>query len=165
MSTLNARLILTDHSPLPVPERPCEGVSRSVGCDALFGCLEYSCWWRSSCSGDVQVFKLKRKMWCWHLICWEEKTLLGEKVLSTCSSYCVCTNAQFIWIWSSCACAWVKRNKGCLMHVLMSGNTLYAYKKMCNINNMLCEKEFWWVLQREIVAYQTLESVHRLSTL
>ena len=35
MSTLNVRLILTDHSPLPVPERPCEGVSRSVACDAL----------------------------------------------------------------------------------------------------------------------------------
>ena len=39
MSTLSARLILTDHSPLPVPERPCESVSQSVGCDALFGCL------------------------------------------------------------------------------------------------------------------------------
>ena len=46
-----------------------------------------------------------------------------------------------------------------------SGNTLDAYKKMCNINNMLCEKEFQWVLQRGIVAYQTLESVHMLAML
>ena len=39
MLTLSARLILTDHSPLPVPERPCEGIYQSVGRDALFDFL------------------------------------------------------------------------------------------------------------------------------
>ena len=63
MLTLSVRLILTDHSPLPVPERPCEGVSQSVGCDAFFVGL-------STFADDealavmYKVFKLKRKMWC-----------------------------------------------------------------------------------------------------
>ena len=61
MSTLNARLILTDHSPLPVPEHPCcEGLSQSVGCDAFFVGL-------STLADDetlvvmYKVFKLKEK--------------------------------------------------------------------------------------------------------
>ena len=58
-----------------------------------------------------------------------------------------------------------KKPKRCLMHVLMNGNTLYAYKKMCKSNNMLCKKEFWWIFQREIVANQTLKSVHKLPIL
>ena len=109
MLTLNVRLILTDHSPLPVPERPCEGVSWSVGFDAFFVGLSTLVDEEALAAVMYKCSSWKEKIWCWHLIGWEEKTLLGEKVLSTCSSYCVCTNAQFIWIWSSCACAWVKR--------------------------------------------------------
>ena len=63
MSTLNARLILTDHSPLPVPERPCEGVSPSVGCDAFFVGLSTLAD-EEALAIVYKVFELKRKMWC-----------------------------------------------------------------------------------------------------
>ena len=165
MSTLNVRLILTDHSPLPVPERPYEGVSWSVGCDAFFvglstlvddealAAVMYKCSnWKEKCGADTWLVETKKP--CWKKKCSQLVALIMYVQMH--NSFCL----KFM-----CLCLG-KKQKRCLMHVLMNGNTLYAYKKMCNINNMLCEKELWWVLQREIVAaYQTLESVHRLAIL
>ena len=64
MLTLNVRLILMDHSPLRVPDCPCEGVSRSVGCDAFFVGLSALVDDEALAVMMYKVFMVKRKIWC-----------------------------------------------------------------------------------------------------
>ena len=131
MSTLSARLILTDHPPLPV-QRPYEGVSWSVGFDAFFVGL-------STLVDEEALAAVMYKCSSWKKnVVLTPDRLRGKNPIGRKSALnlylLLCMYKCTIHLtWSSCACAWVKRNKGCLMHVLMSGNTLYAYKKMCNI--------------------------------
>ena len=93
---LSARLILTDHSPLPGPERPCEGICWS-GSLMISLLRDYSCWWWSSCCYVQSVHSVKENMvltpdWL------RGKNPVGRKSALNCCSYCVCTNAQFTWL-------------------------------------------------------------------